>query len=590
MLALASSAAMVAEVAPAQYEKASAQVLNVNGMQIETPSRVKADPQVVQYYFPKAAFHYSGYPILSVPANVPVVWPNLSVGFTEADTFEWTYPDPNDPSDNPQSMMVEGQELELVYPVGITNVPSLKCGDATYTAQFKGNDGSMNNLLVTPGLTPAITGFDGTLFNLYNMHVGDCVLASLPYFSAGASEIDNANQFWKDQVFGGVFNMPITSAKVTGYTTVIEQPAAPYVLNRVCPSLNYTSSAAFNITLDIYAASKDSEGFYQKGEKLTSTVVEFPAGMVTYPDKAPEFVITGPVDPVTGLQADFLKINTPVVLEFTGFANNPSIEKFSFLEIFHDRSYVKATNHYTGGLLMNVVDDQGQQVDMEMSLAEYPYAHGFQGKPEGTWYRAGHFVMDLDAYYPYVTFYSESLEPLNSYQLEWNAPVAGGNIMYVVESNDNDESGWFLTDENGEDVASWVKAELGNVTVQGQQGPFQMPTLTLTAEALPSDVNGRSAVVRVNAALGGVNDIKVVQGAGGVSAVIAEEIGVAVDGENFVIKANAEVNSVNVYNLAGQLVKTAELSAGNNVVAAGDLAKGVYVLKFNNNHTVKAVK
>ena len=90
--------------------------------------------------------------------------------------------------------------------------------------------------------------------------------------------------------------------------------------------------------------------------------------------------------------------------------------------------------------------------------------------------------------------------------------------------------------------------------------------------------------------MGGIGDIVVTQGEGGVDAVIAEEVGVAVDGENFVIKANAEVNAVEIFNLSGQLVKTAELSAGNNVVAAGDLAKGVYVLKFNNNSTVKAVK
>ena len=361
-------------------------------------------------------------------------------------------------------------------------------------------------------------------------------------------------------------------------------------MNRVCPSFDYSSTAAFNITLDIYTATQDAEGFYQKGDKLTSTVVEFPAGMVNYPDKSPEFVITGPVDPITGLQADFLKINTPVILEFTGFANNPAIEQFSLLQIFHESVYAKAVNHYSGGLIMNIIDDAGQEINTEISLAEYPYKHSFNGKPEGTYYRAEHFILNLDAYYPFINFYTAELQPLNSYQLEWTAPNEGGEIMYVVESNDNDETGWFLTDENGDEVASWVKTALGNVTVQGEKGPFQMPTLKLTAEALPSGITSRSAIVRVNAALGGTNDIKVVQGAGGVDVVIAEEIGVAVDGENFVIKANAEVNAVNVYNLAGQLVKTAELSAGNNVVAADDLAKGVYVLKFNNNYTVKAVK
>lgn len=84
--------------------------------------------------------------------------------------------------------------------------------------------------------------------------------------------------------------------------------------------------------------------------------------------------------------------------------------------------------------------------------------------------------------------------------------------------------------------------------------------------------------------------IRVIQGDGGVKAVASDAVKVSVAGGNFNIKANAGVNSVAIYTVAGQLVKKAALVAGDNVVPASDLAKGVYVLKFNNNYAVKAVK
>ena len=84
--------------------------------------------------------------------------------------------------------------------------------------------------------------------------------------------------------------------------------------------------------------------------------------------------------------------------------------------------------------------------------------------------------------------------------------------------------------------------------------------------------------------------IRVIQGEGGVKAVASDAVKVSVAGGNFNIKANAGVNSVAIYTVAGQLVKKAALVAGDNVVPASDLAKGVYVLKFNNNYAVKAVK
>ena len=60
-----------------------------------------------------------------------------------------------------------------------------------------------------------------------------------------------------------------------------------------------------------------------------------------------------------------------------------------------------------------------------------------------------------------------------------------------------------------------------------------------------------------------------------------------VDG-NFVVESD-NATSVAVYNLAGQKVAEA-VFAGKATVPAADLAKGVYVVKFNDNTVVKVAK
>ena len=108
-------------------------------------------------------------------------------------------------------------------------------------------------------------------------------------------------------------------------------------------------------------------------------------------------------------------------------------------------------------------------------------------------------------------------------------------------------------------------------------------------EFAATSVEARYADVHISVP-GSNATIRVIQGNGGVKAVASDAVKVSVAGGNFNIKANAGVNSVAIYTVAGQLVKKAALVAGDNVVPASDLAKGVYVLKFNNNYAVKAVK
>lgn len=64
---------------------------------------------------------------------------------------------------------------------------------------------------------------------------------------------------------------------------------------------------------------------------------------------------------------------------------------------------------------------------------------------------------------------------------------------------------------------------------------------------------------------------------------------VAVVGGDFVVTAPEAINAVTVYNVAGQAVAASEV-AGTTTVSGQSLAKGVYILRFNDGSSVKVVK
>lgn len=71
--------------------------------------------------------------------------------------------------------------------------------------------------------------------------------------------------------------------------------------------------------------------------------------------------------------------------------------------------------------------------------------------------------------------------------------------------------------------------------------------------------------------------------------VAASAAKVAVVGGDFVVTAPEAINAVTVYNVAGQAVAASEV-AGTTTVSGQSLAKGVYILRFNDGSSVKVVK
>lgn len=148
---------------------------------------------------------------------------------------------------------------------------------------------------------------------------------------------------------------------------------------------------------------------------------------------------------------------------------------------------------------------------------------------------------------------------------------------------------------------SYFIADLTTVQVWSEDGTVdwvdytlengeQSVDLTLTVDALPAGVSGRKCTLIFTPTGSAQYKLVIGQGTVGVeSAVVTSAANVTVQGGNFVVSAPEAINNVTVYNVAGQAVATSEI-AGTTTVDAQSLAKGVYVLRFNDGSTVKVIK
>lgn len=173
----------------------------------------------------------------------------------------------------------------------------------------------------------------------------------------------------------------------------------------------------------------------------------------------------------------------------------------------------------------------------------------------------------------FSVFYNWMFEESGNYSFV--APVAGGESQAFVINTLLSSDYWTI---EGDGLYDWV-----DYVIDDENG-----TLTFTATALPSGVTGRSTTITVSTY--GASPIKftIQQGEAGVEAVETSANRVSVVNGNFEVEA-AGATSVDVYNVAGQKVASAAIE-GTTVVPAQDLAKGLYILKFNDNTAVKVMK
>ena len=169
-------------------------------------------------------------------------------------------------------------------------------------------------------------------------------------------------------------------------------------------------------------------------------------------------------------------------------------------------------------------------------------------------------------------YYYSALESEDMKQYLLAADVTASD-MYVSDAT------------TGGDLPSWVTASLDDYEEDGSQYAL----LTMEIGALPADVEGRVAKVLVEGNFA-KKEFIINQGVTGVSVTKTSPVTVKTIGNNFEITYPSNINTVSVYSTSGQLIKTVALEGGKSTIDASNLSRGVYILKFNDNVTIKVVK
>ena len=162
----------------------------------------------------------------------------------------------------------------------------------------------------------------------------------------------------------------------------------------------------------------------------------------------------------------------------------------------------------------------------------------------------------------------------------FDAPVEGGSKTFDMDAYYIPDA-WTVEDSEGA-LYDWV-----NYTTNYDQSAGTL-SLTFDVAELPSEVKDRYTYVTVSNP-GSSARFTIAQGDGSsVEGVETSAVVVSVVDGNFVVKGS-NASMVDVYNVAGQKVASAVVD-GETVVNAENLAKGMYILKFNDNTAIKVVK
>lgn len=202
----------------------------------------------------------------------------------------------------------------------------------------------------------------------------------------------------------------------------------------------------------------------------------------------------------------------------------------------------------------------------------------------------------INGYIPYIGMYQANSavgikdRDMTDKAPVFNVPTAGAVYAMNMQCTSTAED-WIITNASGDDkLASWLKFVTLDTTVGEGDDAEPVVQIQATVEALPSSVTGRSETVVIEYEPGFTYKMTFNQGETGVGSVAVEAVSVKAVNGNFEVVAPASVSNVAVYNMAGQVVASQAVAAGANTIDGSNLAAGVYVLKFNNGATVKAVK
>lgn len=361
-----------------------------------------------------------------------------------------------------------------------------------------------------------------------------------------------------------------------------EKPEHPYVLNKVYGWAGFVElKSGANVTLTAKVYKLDDLKQYDDSASVgygteacaklednliaTGTCTLNAASIIGDKYAMLEFPLETEVD---GIPMEIApEIDSPILVTITGY-DDPNIKSLTFFMTSDDEDEGFGELAYIG------------RASGAVPTTIYGL-NNFFGNEKGIISKKGGMSIMLDVETPYIVYnYSNETG-------EVNFPAAGGSKSVEIFSYKNSED-WNTTLADGSDIPDWLHISY----VDGTGDSEGLVTATVKADAYPAgQQGGRRADVKFGFPGAHLTYIVRQNDQSGVDEVTVSGVqAYAANGNLYVnVKGAENAGELNVYNVAGKLVKTAVLSEGTNILDAQDLAKGVYMLQFGNN-TVKVVK
>lgn len=473
------------------------------------------------------------------PYKTSLEWTNVSPAF---ESCTWTYPDEEGNETTSSSKNLEAPE----YGFGQYDAPSLvtkigsKTSDATklYDAVQYGGSVMIKN-------GDNYMSFDAAMYDL-NRLVSEKAKFSLAgdgVFGMGATSDATWNQLLKTE-----------GMKVTGMGMFIPQPAAPYTLSSANAVVYYTAGKLTDksqLKATVYKV-EDDGSFTAMAEGYCSPSEIYKADDKSYPKAV--FYFEREIDGLP-TQAE-LFVDYPIVIQFS--ADLAEGEEFDFVNAFDSAPDEVENNVY---VFFN--DAEGTRKMINTTALSFEDGSAAAG-----------LYASFDATYSWLRSDEDAFE----------AKPAGESKTFDLDSYYN------LVSSKGENLATATGEGLGDwYTVSFANGSDTEPAkMTVTVNALPEGTDVRSSYFDVEV-FGMMKRFYVAQHSeAGVSDLAVSATKAFVNGGNIVV-SSPKATRVAVYNVAGQ--KVAEQAfAGKATIKASDFAKGIYVLKFNDNTVLKLTK
>lgn len=478
------------------------------------------------------------------PAYGDMTFKNYSTG---SKSQTWTY-EVIEGEDMVEKTSTE-KDLTLNYPFSLNSYPKLAASDGANTSNYQYSDGK--GLYITGGNPSMIIQQVGSSWGLTGSEI---IMGSLsdPGYSSGIGVLDNNKSSWWGEFANKKLQMQ-TNGKVAGFGVMLLKPDVPYALSQVFLNLSeLAGDKNAEISLTIYKVKEEGGKMYVTDEvvaKSTTTVGDAmsnyiaDAYMLGFSFKQKE----GELEKDITLTVDsslFLQVEVPdgvTIAPIVDLSEEVMADYFNSYTVFED------------GMMM-------------------PWHYiAFTDQTQTKQYGVISWNMAFDVTYTWL-FSTD-----NDY--EFDAPVEGGSKTFNVNSLYIPDS-WEVSDSN-DALYNWVDYTPFYDETTGEM------TVTFDVAELPAETKGRYTYVTISNP-GSSARFTIVQGEAGVEGVETSAVVVSVVDGNFVVKGS-NASMVDVYNLAGQKVASAAVD-GETVVSGQGLAKGMYILKFNDNTAIKVVK